>query len=225
MRFATAVFLLLIPALVSAAPKIVVDQAVYDFGEIKEGTIVTHAFVIRNEGTDPLVFTRRPYSSCGCTVAALPKEVLLPGESLELVATFDSTGFGGHHVRKQIRVYTNDPENPVVILALVGYVRPAEPHERSAWNLQYSLYLLVDVRSPRETAKGTLKGKGAMAIPLDKLEANAKELPKDRRIVTYCSNGIRSEMAYELLKSKGYTKVGYLNETIGFNPDGSFTIE
>ncbi|HDC93004.1 MAG TPA: DUF1573 domain-containing protein, partial [Candidatus Acetothermia bacterium] len=117
MRYAFAMFLLIMPALATAAPKIVVDQAVYDFGEIKEGTIVTHAFVIRNEGTDPLVFTRKPYSSCGCTVAALPKEVLLPGESVELSATFDSTGFGGRHVRKEIRVYTNDPENSVVILA------------------------------------------------------------------------------------------------------------
>ncbi len=202
MRFAFAMFLLVIPALVMAAPKIVVDQAVYDFGEIKEGTIVTHAFVIRNEGTDPLVFTRRPYSSCGCTVAALPKEVLLPGESLELVATFDSTGFGGRHVRKEIRVYSNDPENPVVILALVGYVRAAEPHERSAWNLQYSLYLLVDVRSPEEYARAHLLG--AINIPFRNLSQKISEFSTQVLIFLYDNAGEIALQAAAMLEQRGY---------------------
>jgi rhodanese-related sulfurtransferase len=235
MRFAFAMFLLIIPALVMAAPKIVVDQAVYDFGEIKEGTIVTHAFVIRNEGTDPLVFTRRPYSSCGCTVAALPKEVLLPGESLELVATFDSTGFGGRHVRKEIRVYTNDPENPVTVLALVGYVRAAEPHERSAWNLQYSLYLLIDVRSPEEYARAHLLG--AINIPFRDLSQKISEFSTQVLIFLYDNAGEIALQAAAMLEQKGYRfaralKGGlvewqsrYGNLFIEFGEEGPFTFQ
>ncbi len=85
--------------------------------------------------------------------------------------------------------------------------------------------VLVDVRSDKEASKGTLKGQGALHIPLDAVEANLDKLPKGKRIVTYCSNGIRSEMAYEALKNKGYTKVTFLNETLKFKPDGSFQFD
>jgi rhodanese-related sulfurtransferase len=85
--------------------------------------------------------------------------------------------------------------------------------------------LLVDVRAPQETAKGTLKGEGAIAIPLDQIEGNLAKLPKDKEIVTYCSNGIRSEMAFELLKSKGYNRVEFLNETIAIDPAGEYRLE
>jgi rhodanese-related sulfurtransferase len=85
--------------------------------------------------------------------------------------------------------------------------------------------LLIDVRSARETAGGTLQGTGAMAIPLDDLDANLDKLPTDVELITYCSNGIRSEMAYEVLKSKGYDKVRFLNETVTLTPEGSYRIE
>lgn len=195
-------FLAAVPFLALAAPKLVVDEPVYDFGEVKEGTIVTHAFVIRNEGTDPLVFTGKPRSSCGCTVAALPKNVLMPGESLELTATFDSSGFGGRHVRKEIRVYTNDPQQPVVTLALVGYVRPAEPHERSAWYLKYALYLLVDVRSPEEFARAHLLG--AVNIPFRELEERIREFPTHVLIFLYDNAGELAPQAAAMLEQKGY---------------------
>ena len=85
--------------------------------------------------------------------------------------------------------------------------------------------MLVDVRTDKEASKGTLKGKGALHIPLDGIEANLDKLSKDAKIVTYCSNGIRSEMAYEALKNKGYKQVSFLNETLKFKPDGSFRFE
>ena len=85
--------------------------------------------------------------------------------------------------------------------------------------------LLVDVRTNKEASKGTLKGQGTLHIPLDAIETNLDQLPKDPKIVTYCSNGIRSEMAYETLKNQGYQKVSFLNEMLKFKPDGSFRFE
>ncbi len=202
MRSIALAFLLVLPAIALASPRIAVDNAVYDFGEIKEGMIVEHAFVIRNEGDAPLVFTRKPYTTCGCTVAALPKEVLQPGESLELVATFDSSGFGGRHVRKEIRVYTNDPQTPVMVLALVGYVRPAEPHERSAWYLKYNLYLLVDVRPPEEFAKAHLLG--AINIPFHQLAEKIKQFPSTVLIYLYDNSGETASQAASMLVQMGY---------------------
>lgn len=78
----------------------------------------------------------------------------------------------------------------------------------------------VDVRSDKEVARGMLKG--AVHIPLDAIEEKALSLPKDGRIIAYCSNGIRAEMAYEVLKRKGFKNVRFLNQTLKVNKDGSY---
>jgi rhodanese-related sulfurtransferase len=235
MRFIALAFLLIFPTVALGGPKIVVDNPVYDFGEIKEGVIVEHAFVIKNEGDAPLVFTRKPHTSCGCTVAALSKEVLQPGESLKLVATFDSSGFGGRHVRKEIRVYTNDPQNPVTVLAIVGYVRPAEPHERSAWYLKYNLYLLVDLRSPEEFANAHLLG--AINIPSSELVEEIKKFPNQVLIYLYDDSGGTSSQAASMLVQMGYRfaralngglvawQRNYGNLFIEFGEEGPFTFQ
>ncbi len=202
MRKLAAFLAFMVPLLAAAAPRVAVDQPVYDFGEVKEGVIVQHAFVIKNVGDEPLVFTRDPYTSCGCTVAALPKKTLMPGESIELVATFNSTGFGGRHVQKIIWVYTNDPVTPKLALTIKGYVRPAEPHERSGWYLKYELYLLVDVRSPEEYARAHLLG--AVNIPLDELEERLSPFPKSLLIYLYDETGERSAEAARRLVALGY---------------------
>ncbi len=85
--------------------------------------------------------------------------------------------------------------------------------------------ILLDVRSTQEASTGTLRGKGALAIPLDDIIANLDKLPKSGAIVAYCTNGKRAEMAYETLKNKGYENVRFLNETLAFKPDGSYQIE
>ncbi|MCB1875382.1 MAG: hypothetical protein KDH88_05345 [Chromatiales bacterium] len=82
---------------------------------------------------------------------------------------------------------------------------------------------IIDVRAKNETGGGAVKG--ALLIPLDELESRASDLPTDKPIITYCSNGIRAEMAYELLKNKGFEQVNFLNETIHPAADGSFRIE
>jgi rhodanese-related sulfurtransferase len=84
---------------------------------------------------------------------------------------------------------------------------------------------LLDVRSPKEVAMGTLQGEGALAIPLDEVEAQLDRLPRDKEIVAYCSNGIRSEMVYRTLMSRGFAKVRFLNETVHIEPDGSYRFE
>jgi rhodanese-related sulfurtransferase len=82
--------------------------------------------------------------------------------------------------------------------------------------------VFVDVRTDAEVAEeGKLKG--AVHIPLDALEDKLSELPKDKEIVTYCENGIRAQMAYELLKDRGY-ETRFLNETIEFDAEGNYSL-
>ena len=83
--------------------------------------------------------------------------------------------------------------------------------------------LLLDVRDAKEAAMGVLKG--STHLPLDKLQADPSSLPKDRPIVAYCTNGSRSEMAYQFLKKLGYDQVRFLNDALTIKGDGSYVFE
>ena len=81
--------------------------------------------------------------------------------------------------------------------------------------------LILDVRNQDEANAGMIKG--AMLIPDEDLVARMAEVPKDKRIVTHCSTGVRAEMAYHKLKDKGYN-VGFVKADIAIDKDGSFKV-
>ncbi|TDJ54855.1 MAG: DUF1573 domain-containing protein [Ignavibacteria bacterium] len=101
-------------------PKLVTQQDEYDFGDIKQGDKVTHVFVITNSGGDLLKITNVK-ASCGCTAALPEKDELAPGESTNLNVTFNSAGRFGKQ-KKLIRIESNDPDNPQVIVTIKGNV-------------------------------------------------------------------------------------------------------
>jgi len=61
---------------------------------------------------------------------------------------------------------------------------------------------LLDVRSPAEVAKGSIKG--ALNIPVNQLRKQLNKLPKDKTINIYCAVGIRSYIASRILRQKGF---------------------
>jgi rhodanese-related sulfurtransferase len=82
--------------------------------------------------------------------------------------------------------------------------------------------LILDVRNADESKNGVIKG--ALVIPEPQLLARLAEVPKDRKIVTHCSTGIRAELAYHLLKEKGYD-VRFLPSEITIIDTGEFTLD
>lgn len=82
--------------------------------------------------------------------------------------------------------------------------------------------VILDVRNPDETRNGIIKG--ALTIPEPQLLARLSELPKDAKILCHCSTGIRAELAYHLLKEKGYD-VRFLPTEITIIDSGEFTID
>jgi len=112
--------LMLLAGFAMAAPKLVVDQAVYDFGSVPQGEKVLHTFILSNIG-DTLLAVNKVRSSCGCTAALLSSGDLQPGEQTELKASFDSARFRGQ-VAKTIYLYSNDPVSPVAQLKIKGDV-------------------------------------------------------------------------------------------------------
>ncbi|HEY3401391.1 MAG TPA: rhodanese-like domain-containing protein [Geothrix sp.] len=103
-----------------------------------------------------------------------------------------------------------------------GSVAPAEftkiaelaPAQRGA--------VILDVRNPDETRNGVIKG--ALTIPEPQLLARLSEIPKDAKIFCHCSTGIRAELAYHLLKEKGYD-VRFLPTEITIIDSGEFTLD
>lgn len=98
-----------------AQPQITFDEESYDFGNIRQGDVVTHHFVIRNNGNEDLQI-ERVRASCGCTAAAPDKDVLTSGDSTTVKVTFDSKGRKGVQ-KKYVYVFSNDPKRKQVRLS------------------------------------------------------------------------------------------------------------
>ena len=81
--------------------------------------------------------------------------------------------------------------------------------------------LILDVRNRDEANAGMIKG--AMLIPDEELLARMGEVPKDKRIITHCSTGIRAEMAYHKLKDAGFN-VAFLYAALDVKKNGEFKV-
>ena len=81
---------------------------------------------------------------------------------------------------------------------------------------------IIDVRNTEE-ADETGIIKGAINLPADLVADRLADIPKDKELVLHCSTGARAEMAYNILKEKGY-KVRFLDATIANYEDGTFKI-
>ncbi len=93
-----------------AVPKLHVEEGFFDFGNIKEGEIVEHDFVIKNVGSGELKITK-VRASCGCTAAAPKKNVLKPGESTIIHVSFNTSRRSGAQ-HKYVYIMSNDPKGP-----------------------------------------------------------------------------------------------------------------
>ncbi|MEK6796225.1 MAG: FAD-dependent oxidoreductase [Spirochaetota bacterium] len=63
-------------------------------------------------------------------------------------------------------------------------------------------YVLVDVRTSAECARGMLDG--AVNIPVDDMRSRIGDVPKGKKIVTYCAVGLRSYIAARILMQNGF---------------------
>ena len=68
---------------------------------------------------------------------------------------------------------------------------------------------LLDVRDPDEVEESGALG-NAVNIPLGQLRDRLEELPRDRRIVTYCQKGQRGYLAACALRGRGFDNVANL---------------
>jgi rhodanese-related sulfurtransferase len=105
--------------------------------------------------------------------------------------------------------------------AKLTYVRKLAPHEVSIADFMAAVNgsgtLIVDARSTSEFSAGHFRNAGN--IPSEEMEKRFTEVPKDKPVFLYCSTGSRAEMAYDILKEKGFTNVKLVKANIEFEGD------
>lgn len=107
-----------------SGPVLTADATTFDFGEVVNGDIATHDFVIRNEGEATLVI-ESVITTCGCTTATLEPMRIPAGETGILHVAFDSGAHGPNltgEILRQIIIASNDPNQPEAIVEITAYV-------------------------------------------------------------------------------------------------------
>ncbi|MBX2844062.1 MAG: DUF1573 domain-containing protein [Flammeovirgaceae bacterium] len=105
----------------NSSAKIHFVEESFDFGDIYQGDVVKHTFIIKNTGTSPLLLTNVA-TTCGCTAPNWSREPILPGKESELLVKFDSRGKSGIQ-NKIITIYSN-AETPQTRVKITTNVLP-----------------------------------------------------------------------------------------------------
>lgn len=100
----------------------------HNYGNITEGDIIEHIFVLENTGQRPLEILKTS-GSCGCTVASYSFLPIKPGEKSKIKARFNSLGKLGK--QKTTLTVTTNGQPRTYILSLEGSVRPGDKNASS----------------------------------------------------------------------------------------------
>lgn len=104
------------------APILEIPFPIYNFGEVEEGTIISHDYLIKNTGKGILEI-KEVQPGWGCSVAHYD-EAIPPGGEGKVTLTINLKGVEGP-VWKIATIFSNDPQKPTVSLNLQGTVRPS----------------------------------------------------------------------------------------------------
>lgn len=101
---------------VATGPKLQYMPEEVDFGNIDDSKIVEKVVTLANVGDEVLRIEREEglRASCGCTVPALPKYVIEPGETVDMTVRFDPRNRQGHQ-NKTISITPVGSSAPMVL--------------------------------------------------------------------------------------------------------------
>ncbi|HHB78693.1 MAG TPA: DUF1573 domain-containing protein [Saprospiraceae bacterium] len=109
--------------------KIALDEPRYNFGTIKEGTIIKRDFKFTNVGDTDLLIEIAT-GSCGCTVPEWPAKPIKPGETGVIHVTFDSTD-KEYDTRVEVNIVANT-EPIVTEIIMTGKVIPKRDFKKNS---------------------------------------------------------------------------------------------
>ena len=104
----------------SKVPKPVLSLQSHDFGRLKSGQKPILSVTLSNEGKEVLMI-RKIQPNCSCIIVDTEREEVLPGKSVELRMTYDTSQSRGNQ-RKAVTLYTNSPITPISRITISAYV-------------------------------------------------------------------------------------------------------
>ncbi len=104
------------------ASNLKLSESTINFGNVKEGPPVTRAVTLTNQGIKPLTISNT-VTSCACTSVKLSKDHLEPGESTELMITYNTYKYPGKF-DKTVTVFTGPDGEEETVIHLMGNVDP-----------------------------------------------------------------------------------------------------
>jgi hypothetical protein len=151
-------------------PRAVFRETSHDFGKVKQGDVVDHEFVFKNEGGAPLVI-EKVETTCGCTAALVSDKTIAPGREGRIKTTFDTRGYAGR-LSRYIYLISNDGLDPRRELSLVADIQvpPAARIDVDRYNLDMGLVLEGD--SP--TARIVIKSSGERELKVEMAHENVQ---------------------------------------------------
>lgn len=102
-------------------PRIQLGETTFDFGEVKEGSIVSHDFIVENVGNADLKI-EQVGPTCGCLKSEFD-ESIPPGGKGRITLTVDFAGHQGP-LERTVVVVTNDSDSPDATLSVKGSGKP-----------------------------------------------------------------------------------------------------
>ncbi len=90
-------------------------------GTMNSGSVRSKYITIKNSGKSTLNI-RKIETDCSCAMLELPNNKLLPGDSVSTLVKYDSLFKKGKQ-SKLIKIYKNDPSNPILTLYVKAFVK------------------------------------------------------------------------------------------------------
>lgn len=172
------------------------ETPIIDLGTILDTEPATGTIRFRNTGNTALMVPSVS-TTCGCTVAELPKNEFAPGESVELEVEFDPRGKTAGRHEQTVTFRTSDPANPMVAVKVRAFVKPLISIEPMQVNLgqvtkhtrKETLISLTGSHEDFEAFHVTLVGEGAKyfnvdILGTDRLEQEGESVARTDILVT-----------------------------------------
>jgi hypothetical protein len=174
-------------------------EEMFDFGTITEESSAVHEFVFTNASGRPMKILS-VQASCGCTTPDWSREVVAPGKTGYIQASFNPKGRPGYF-NKTLTVTTDLDSNPLV-LQIKGQVASVTEENKTA-------------RTEFETAVGNLKFKTS-SFNMGKVFTSDEAMTKEFSFV----NGGSKPVTYDKFIAPKYIKVEVQPKVIAAGQQG-----
>lgn len=108
----------------SGPPRISIEPASFDFGQVLQNRTLTKEFSLKNFGGTDLVI-EGVSTTCGCTVGQLETKVIKSGATVPLRVSLETRNYSGV-VQRAVLVRSNDPAKALLEVKVQASVQPAK---------------------------------------------------------------------------------------------------